>query len=104
MNDEQLSAITGDTPPKVVMDKEALRRFKAHEHIKDLEWLLSATQGKRLMLGWLGLTNFASDGFDSDALRMAYMQGKRAIGIALLADIQHNAPDFYADLMTQAAK
>lgn len=90
-------------------DLEALRREADEQRkreateklieIGDLKWLMSSKQGRRLMWRLLSQFGVYRSSFNSDALVMAYLEGQRNNGLALMADLLEHAPDRYAEMM-----
>lgn len=104
MNDEQVVALTGSTPPSQVKSSEDLKKAKRLEHIRDLQWLLNDKRGKRLLLGWLGITDLlGNDAYQPDPNRVYYVLGRRSVGKDLLQDIQIHVPDLYPEVLTDAS-
>ena len=78
-------------PPRADL-AEQLRR----EWLEDLRWLVSGPRGRRIAWRLLEMTGWFRSSFDADPYVTAFREGSRSNGLALLNDLQHVSPDFYA--------
>jgi hypothetical protein len=64
--------------------------------------LMSSPAGRAWMLSHLEICSIFGTTFTGDALRSAFAEGRREIGLRLLADIMHAAPDAYIQMMKES--
>jgi hypothetical protein len=57
------------------------------EELNDLRFILQSPQGRRFLWRVMGKCNFANDTFDTNALTQSRENGKRMIGLFLMAEI-----------------
>lgn len=100
MNDDQIRAITADTPAAELDDRAKRKEYLEVQHQQDLIWLLSDPRGKRFLLSLIVKTNAMGLGFHVDAAQMAFQQGRRAIGVEIMADLKSTVPRLYPSLFT----
>ncbi len=72
-------------------------------HAEDVKWLLAHAQGRRLMWRYLSVCGVFHETFSTDALRMARSEGRRSVGLELLADVMSHAPTSYVKMMEEAS-
>lgn len=86
-------------------------RLDAKERIKlaakleeeDIKWLASSKRGRRIIYRFLERAGVWQLSFDTNALKMAFAEGRRNEGNALLAQIHKHCPDRYMDIIKEHA-
>lgn len=74
----------------------------AQAEVADIQWLMTSKRGRRIVHRLLDNAGVFRISFDTNALQMAFKEGNRNQGNALLALITANCPDRYAELLTEA--
>lgn len=82
-------------------DQEDLARMQKAERIK---WLMSSPRGRQVMWDLLADANPQAATFDTNAMRMAFNEGRRSVGVNLLAYIQAVAPERYFEMLKEHQK
>ena len=80
---------------------EAPRPARPSPEDEDLAWLLSRPEGRRVLRRLLGRTGLFAASFSPDPLTLAYREGGRAVGLALVAMIGAAAPERLAELLVE---
>ena len=75
--------------------KDEIRRKKY-----DFQWLMGAKQGRRIVWELLEATGVYRSSFSSDTHVMSFQEGKRNLGLELMAKLHRYCPDEYM-LMTK---
>lgn len=73
-------------------DKAALTRIN---EANDFKWLMSCPQGRRIVWRLLGSAGVFRSSFATNAMQMAFNEGKRNEGLELLAQIHTLCPERY---------
>ena len=76
-------------------DEAALARVKRAREIEDIKWLMSSRQGRRVMWRLLEMSGPTRSSFDANALRMAFNEGNRNLGVQWLEEVLRNCPETY---------
>ncbi len=71
---------------------------------EDVKWLMAHAQGRRVMWRYLSTCGVFRETFSSDPLRMARGEGRRSVGLELMADIMAHSPASYSKMMEEASK
>lgn len=61
----------------------------------DLLSVMGTQEGRRFVWQLIGTAGVFQQSFDTEALHMAFYEGRRSIGLTLLARLQDEAPDLY---------
>jgi hypothetical protein len=82
---------------------KARGKAKVREHQKQsgLRKLMSDPEGRVWMWELLSLCGIYHSGFSSDALAMAFNEGRRDIGLRITAEINRLNPEFYARMTAE---
>lgn len=81
----------GDDPTDLDAELEARRsadaqlRLAAQVESEDWQWLMDQKQGRRIVWRLLERAAVYQPTFDSDAMAMAFKEGRRSLGVELLA-------------------
>jgi len=93
-----LSLEEARTRRRVDVDRE---RMDKAERIK---WLMASPRGRQVMWDLLAEANPQGPVFDTNAMRMAFNEGKRSVGVNLLAYVQKTCPERYFEMLKEHAK
>ena len=67
----------------------------------DIKWLMSSKRGRRVVNRQLERAGVWQLSFNTNALTMAFAEGRRNEGLALLAAITAHCPDRYTEMLTE---
>lgn len=70
----------------------------------DLKWLMAHKQGRRIAWGLLSKYGLYRLSFSSDPLVMAFHEGSRNHGIALITMLIEHCPERYAEMIKEHSK
>ncbi len=76
---------------------------KRNQELNDVEFVLSTPQGRRFLWRLLGVCHVFKTSFTGNSTTF-FNEGKRDIGLRLLADINEASPDSYLKMMQEAKK
>ena len=76
-------------------------RLAAQVEANDWKWLMSSKQGRRVVWRLLGKAGVFQSSFTGNS-ETFFREGKRAMGLGMLADITEHAPDSYVLMLTEA--
>ncbi len=79
----------------------ALQRM---ERAEDVKKLMASPWGRRLMWGMLADAKTYQPTFNTNAMQMAWNEGRRSYGIDLLAYVQMTCPERYLEMLKEATK
>lgn len=82
-------------------DKERKRLLAAVE-VDDVKWLMSSKRGRRIVHRQLVSAGVFRLSFNTNALQMAFNEGMRNQGLALVAQITEHCPERYAEMLQEA--
>lgn len=80
---------------------EERAKQKARVAISDIQWLMAKRQGRRFAHGLLERAGVYRSSFNANALTMAFNEGTRNEGLALLAKLMEHAPEMYALMLKE---
>jgi cation transport regulator ChaC len=83
-------------------DQQRRDELKQQREIEDLKWLLAHPQGRRIAWRWMGEAGVFRGTFNQSGSVMAFNEGKRAQGLALLMQIMAHAPDAFTKMQKEA--
>jgi hypothetical protein len=93
------------TPTDIEASREQTRlraTVAAQSEVEDIKWLMSSKRGRRIVHRLLESAGVFRISFNTNALQMAFNEGNRNQGNALLALVTNNCPDRYLELLTEA--
>lgn len=76
-------------------EQDALKRLRRRQEIADIRWLMSTPQGRRVVDRLLEMSGVMHISFDTNAMRMAFNEGKRNTGNEILQEVMDLCPDAY---------
>jgi hypothetical protein len=98
-----------DSHPTDTASQEANReqvklrnRLVAMSEVDDIKWLMGSKRGRRIVHRLLESAGVFRISFHTNALQMAFNEGNRNQGNALLALVTEHCPDRYAELLNEA--
>lgn len=83
-------------------DAQTRNRLTAITEVEDIKWLMSSKRGRRMVHRLLTNAGVYRLSFHANALQMAFNEGNRNQGNALLALVTEHCPERYVDLLTEA--
>lgn len=81
--------------------RDSARKLEAKNEINDLVWLMSERAGRRIAYRLLADAGVFVGSFTGEALGSAFNEGKRAIGLRLLADLNENCVEQYVLMLRE---
>jgi len=82
-------------------EKQDRARLEAQVEADDIKWLMGSKRGRRIVRRLLERFGIWKSSFHPDALTMAFNEGRRNEGLALLAQVTGNSPDRYAEMLKE---
>ena len=64
-----------------------------------MQWLLAQAQGRRFLRLILDRSGACRSSFDTNAMAMAFNEGRRSLGVELLRVMQAHCPDLHAQML-----
>lgn len=74
---------------------------RAKTHAEDIKWLMSSPRGRRLAWWLLEKAGVNRTSFSNSGSVMAYNEGRRTMGLMVLADIISVTPDRYMEMLQE---
>ena len=94
---------TDITSQEAHRDEQRLRaQLAARTEVEDIKWLMSSKRGRRIVHRILDSAGVYRISFHTNALQMAFNEGNRNQGNALLATVTTHCPDRYIELLNEA--
>lgn len=90
-----------DVDPREAARKRVERALQVH--IADIAWLMSSKRGRRIVWHLLSTAGVFHQTFNTNAMQMAFGEGKRSTGLDLLGYVMASAPDQYMPMTTENA-
>lgn len=96
------------TPRPNADDKRQIGKAKRKEEVLalreavDLRDVLALPAGRRLIWRWIGDHGVFHTSFRSNALEMAFREGRRDIGLRMLAEVEEASPDLFLQMQQEA--
>lgn len=90
--------------PDQVKEADSKSRHKRDTEVKDMHFLLSSVEGRRFLWKYLGIAKINSTSFRLNPHEMAYFEGKRSVGLQIMADIMEAHPEAYIQMMKEAGE
>ena len=83
-------------------DAELKARLARETEDADVKWLMSCGQGRRIVWRWLSQAGVFRLSFSTDALAMAFAEGNRNAGLALLSQVMQLCPNEYSEMVRES--
>lgn len=77
-------------------------RIKRLIEVGDLKWLMAHKQGRRFIAKVLEQHGVYRSSFRLEALEMAFLEGQRNHGLALIRDLHEHTPERYAEMLQES--
>lgn len=86
--------------------EEAQQRYKLAEkaEAEDIKWQMGNKRGRRIVYRLLERAGIWRSSFNTNALQMAFNEGGRNEGLALLAKLMAYCPELYAVMLKEQEK
>ncbi len=82
-------------------EAEDRAKMRARLDIDDIKWLMSNKRGRRVIHGVLERAGVWRLSFHTNALQMAFNEGTRNEGLAMLAKLTDHCPELYAQMLKE---
>lgn len=82
-------------------EADAQKRVVREREVSDFKWLMSSQRGRRIVWRLLGLSSVDRLSFDTNAMRMAFNEGNRNVGLQLLNEVMALTPELYPVMMKE---
>lgn len=76
-------------------------KMRVRNEVEDTKWLMSNKKGRRIVHGILERAGVWRLSFHTNALQMAFNEGSRNEGLALLARLTDHCPDMYSLMLKE---
>ena len=83
-------------------ESKAKARIEQATEDDDLKWLMSSRQGRRIVWRLLQRAGVFRLSFNTNAMQMAFAEGNRNYGNALLGQVMKLCPDVYPRMVKEA--
>jgi hypothetical protein len=80
---------------------EAVAREKRRKELEDLKWLMAHPQGRRISARLLEKAGVHRTSFNHSGSVMAFNEGRRDLGLFLMAELLEASPKGYFDLLKE---
>ena len=81
--------------------EEAVARERRRKELEDLRWLLGHPQGRRIVTRLLDEAGVYRSSFNHSGSVMAFNEGKRHIGLFLIAELIEASPDGFMKVLKE---
>lgn len=85
------------------MTEKTEQELKDETYTADLEWLMDSAQGRRIVWAKLERCGVFQTSFTSNGSMVMFREGRRDVGLQLLADIQAVAPEAFLTMWRENA-
>lgn len=82
---------------------QAATMLKRKQQVEDFKWLMAHAQGRRIVSRLLEESGVHRTSFNHSGSVMAFNEGKRHLGLYLMAEILEIAPESYVKLLKEYA-
>jgi len=82
-------------------EAKANQKRQQQEEKNDLHWLMSKKQGRRIMYRLLDRAGVFTTSFNTNAMTMAFNEGRRNEGLALTNDIMGATPELWQQMIVE---
>lgn len=80
------------------------RKRKEAEERADLSWLMSTKRGRGIVWRIIESCGVYETTFNTNALTMAFSEGKRVYAMSILQDVINMSPDLYSIMLKECQK
>lgn len=77
---------------------------KRQQRKDDVAWVLSSRSGRRFVAQLIATTGVDLPVFDNSGSKMNHSEGRRSVGIEVLAEIKSQHQDAYLQMVTEAIR
>ena len=82
-------------------EAEERAKLRARIEAEDLKWVMSNKRGRRVIHTVLERAGVFRSSFHTNALQMAFNEGSRNEGLAMLAKIMEHSPELYSLMLKE---
>lgn len=82
-------------------EAEEKAKLNARIDIENLKWVMANKRGRRFIHGLLERAGVYRLSFHTNALQMAFNEGSRNEGLALLAKLTEHCPELYSQMLKE---
>lgn len=90
--------------PEDVRSKRTKRELGIEQEQADLKAVMATPQGQRLLWRVLSRAGIHQSTFDTNALKMAFFEGRRDMGLWLESEIAKVCPELYLEMQLHNTK
>ena len=83
---------------------EAKKSLERKLEEEDLRWMMGHAQGRRIMWRWFEAAGVFHLAFQPNAMQMAFMEGRRDMGLKSLGEITSLCPDRFVQMLKEHEK
>lgn len=76
-------------------------KMRVRTEVEDTKWLMANKRGRRLVHGLLERAGVWRLSFHTNALQMAFNEGTRNEGLAMIAKLTEHCPDMYSLMLKE---
>jgi hypothetical protein len=93
--------MTNAADPATVKKREKTEKFLRDQEIADVKFLLSTQQGRRYIWKHMSNAGIYNTSFTGNSTTF-FNEGKRDIGLKMLAEVMEASPESYVQMMKEA--
>jgi hypothetical protein len=101
MSDEQYDPLDLRGQEMARQKREQDERFLRQRKADDVKRLMSSRWGRRFMWELLAAAGTYQQTFNTNAMQMAFNEGKRSVGNQLLAYVQATCPERFVEMLKE---
>ena len=95
--------VTDAADPKKVKASRAAEKIREKIEAEDLFWMLSHRRGRNIYWKWLERAGVFRTSYSEVSVHKTHVnEGRRQMGLAMLAELTQTKPDAYLDMMREA--
>lgn len=77
-------------------------KVQAENEVVDFKWLMGSKRGRRIVWRLLDQAGVFRSSFDPNAARMAFAEGNRNAGLAIIGQVLTHCPELYPTMVKEA--
>lgn len=85
-------------------EMQDLARLEAKIIEDDIKWIMGSKRGRRIVYRWLERAGIWQSSFNTNAMSMAFAEGRRNEGLALLMQLMVFCPEQHAVMLKEQDK
>ena len=96
------ASVSEQSPTSTARTEKATKaQLERQTEIDDLAWLMSDARGRRVMRRLLARSGIYRTSFNADPATMAFMEGRRDMGLWLVDEISQHAPKRFIEMQKE---